>query len=254
MPKKWIVKNENPNISPTNIASNIAFALAECIGSSVEYPSSGTMLVSFSSIGYSDLKMEIIKSPYDGNSIASARIISSSSTTQLESIQFLLDEQASDNSGSCYLVRDNNNDAIVANLHSGKTEYAGGSAKDKKEGHLSIFVGKDVDEGVLWGIGNGHIQEITNGSKIINLGNQMPRHPNISVFGGPSDVLQFVKMRNYLSDGYPEMKAAYTTITRTIEPGNRGNLSFYADGSLWGYGGWGDFTTALYEIDPWVKY
>lgn len=262
MPKKLVIKSDSSAASASRCAYNAASALAEAIGSTV-VTGTDSYSVSFESVGYPDLSFEI--QPSGGSSGNETKLISKTSVTQLNSTYWLVNNGATpaNNAISCYVVRDSNNDTILVGLHTGTSELSSFnilSAPYVSRDFLCLFMGRDVNENVIWGNGIRSIQEITNGSNIINFKNEdKPSDRKTFNHNFPPDILQFVKMRNYLEDGFPEMKTAYVTVLRTIaKPSNpvhqRANLSFYADGALWGYAGTDDWYNTEWSIDPFVKY
>lgn len=281
MPKNTVVKYDMRGGSVLFTAENAASAVAEALGSSVTTTKDGdntTFHISLSQVGYPDLEFRLIDVPnvFGKHSIATDLYNTKGTIEQLRRVVWEITGSGQtpwNNAACCYIVRDSNNDTVIVGLHPGKTETAendGGSVA-LSGAYICFFAGRDVNGEILWGSGNNHISQLTNGFKRLSFDRVSARpirFASLSSINGPSDLFHFVKMRNYLSEGYPEMKTAYVALTRSdvVDDINkaRSNLTYYSNGYLWGYGGTNyasvyDNTAECRDvcyapIDPWVRF
>lgn len=269
MPKTLVIKSEPGDTNSLKTARNMCKALAEAIKSNFE-ETQGTsgetkFSVSFGSIGYANLKFEISARANTSDN-ATFNLINSDANQQLTPIKCYVATNSTtpkNNSANCYVVRDNNNDTVLVGFHPGDGDRPSvTSSYDSASSRICIFIGKDVNDEIIWGTGRKHMEQITNGMAIIKTtdiaANYQQKNVNPETAGLPQNILQFVKMRNYLSAGFPEMKTAYVTMIRSVPSAYtdevRANISYYSDGALWGYAGANSWGSCLFPIDPWVKY
>lgn len=173
------------------------------------------------------------------------------------------------NAMTCVVFRDNTNDTISFSANPGSDEHAGeyGVSSDVSRYTFKAFFAKDVNDGVLCGIGDAHISSIRSiDSNAKSPATGLAHEP--TKIGLPT-CLHLTKMINYLSAGYPEMKTAYVAVIRPESPRDKTtsapvdfNSAYYADGARWACAGVYDnmgsspsTVSALFKpFEPWVKY
>lgn len=251
MPKKLIIKSHEASMSYPYWTSRNAFsALAEAINGTV-VDNETTLSVSLEPLGYPDLDILMEGVPTSSNSYGSwqaGKVSINNKATDLKTTTGWIHCTTSlkNNTVSCYVARDSSNDTVVIGMQPGsKMAPDVSDVTISPAAHCCLFIGRDINDEVIYGVGCCHIGKISNGRDTLDA-NLYPNRTLVSALpfywaGGSQDLLHLSKMINYLGDGYPEMKSAYIAVARgdaaAKETNMNGHISYYMDGSLWCTGG-----------------
>ncbi len=260
MPK--IVKTIKSNVavaSKDNITKNIIESIAAAIGDEAHtMPGEGVqpMYVLMDKVGYPGWAITVIWTGSVSYPTVSIVRVDDNSTPQINDphkieesgTSFIASTFPSFSAITCVIMRDETNDTVLINIHTGEVETRTDSYTSS--GNNSIFFARDINNDVLCGIGKSCITSI----RMAGAHNSAPSSSASPQNTLIPDCLHLTKMVNYLSPGYPEMKSAYVSVVRPAAQAGVAQ-SYYANGDLWGNAGNRQQTTGAYfPYDPFVKY